>query len=148
MYCSMFHVFSPSMTQCGNPNNVVYFSYQLFITNIKKIYRKISSTVHCLTAKNVHLAKNHTTDKSKLLTWKRKIQSVCWSVKQYQVDIPKIADVLVSKHSANHAQECSPQDYFGLSLLLKNRCIQMAKEKLLRTFSQLSQIFVCRKQIQ
>lgn len=67
------------------------------------IEKQIPSTVYCLTAKNAHLAKNHITDKSKLLTWNRKIKSVCWPVKQSQVNILKIADVLISKHSANHA---------------------------------------------
>lgn len=81
-------------------------------------------------AKNLHLAKNHTSDKLKLLRWNGKIKSVCWSVKPSQVDVLINADVLISKHSANRAQECSPQDYFGLSLLLTNNCIQMAKEKL------------------
>lgn len=91
--------------------------------------KHIPRTVCCLTAKNLHIAKNRICDKSEIM-WNGKIKSVCWSVKQSQVHVLVTADVLISKHSANRAQECSPQDYFGLSLLLKSNCIQMAKEKL------------------
>lgn len=64
---------------------------------------QIPSTVYCVTAKNLHLAKNHISDKSKLLMPNGKIKSVCWSVKQSQVDKLVTADVLISKHSSNRA---------------------------------------------
>lgn len=42
--------------------------------------KQIHSTAYCLTAKNLHLAKNHISKKSKLFMH-GKIKSVCWSVK-------------------------------------------------------------------